>query len=85
MKQQNLNLLAFAGRATSFPGIENANINIIESNCGYESLSASGDSLRSEAELLTRKRLYQYAARYNVLVFAVCKKRYSTIIIKIAR
>ena len=73
IQKQDFNLLAFAGRATSFPGINNA-VSTLQQQCGYRLLPNSGDALRSESELILRKKLYQYAATYNQLIAAACQK-----------
>jgi hypothetical protein len=73
IQKQNFTLLAFAGRATSFPGID-SDSTTLQQQCGYQLLSNSGDAMRSENELSLRKKLYQYAAAYNQLVVAACQK-----------
>jgi hypothetical protein len=74
IQKPDFRLLAFAGRATSFPGIDNES-SALQQQCGYRLLANSGDALRSENELNFRKQLYQYAATYNQLVAAACQKR----------
>jgi hypothetical protein len=74
IQKQDFTLLAFAGRVTSFPGIDNE-VSTLSQQCGYRLLANSGDALRSENELNFRKQLYQYAATYNQLVVAACQKR----------
>ena len=73
IQKQNYTLLAFAGRATSFPGM-NSDSSTLQQQCGYRLLPNSGDALRSESELILRKKLYQYAATYNQLIAAACQK-----------
>lgn len=73
IQKQDFNLLAFAGRATSFPGIGSAT-STLQQQCGYRLLPNSGDTLRSKSALSLRKRLYQYAAAYNQLIAAACQK-----------
>jgi hypothetical protein len=74
IEKKDFNLLAFAGRATSFPSLENQDIDIYPQQCGYKFLPNSGDALTSQSELNLRKRLFQYAAIYNRLVLNACKK-----------
>jgi hypothetical protein len=73
IEKQNFNLLAFAGRTTSFPGIDGES-GVLQQRCGYRLLPNSSDTLRSEKELNIRKDLYQYAATYNQLVLVACQK-----------
>ena len=73
IENQDFTLLAFAGRATSFPGM-NSDSSTLQQQCGYRLLPNSGDALRSESELILRKKLYQYAATYNQLIAAACQK-----------
>jgi hypothetical protein len=73
IEKQNFTLLAFAGRVISFPGTENDSFTI-QQQCGYRLLANSSDTLRSENELSLRKQLFQYAATYNQLVSAACRK-----------
>ncbi|MFT4807670.1 MAG: hypothetical protein ACI9LX_000991 [Paraglaciecola sp.] len=76
IQKQNFNLIAFAGRVTSFPGIGSES-STLQQQCGYQLLASSGDAMRSKNELSLRKQLYQYAATYNLLVAAACQKRNS--------
>jgi hypothetical protein len=73
IQNQDYTLLAFAGRATSFPGM-NSDSSTLQQQCGYRLLPNSGDALRSESGLILRKKLYQYAATYNQLSAAACQK-----------
>jgi hypothetical protein len=73
IQKQDFTLLAFAGRVTSFPGIDNES-SPLQQQCGYRLLANSGDVLRSENELNFRKKLYQYAATYNRLIATACQK-----------
>ena len=73
IQKQDFTLLAFAGRATSFPGISSGSY-LLQQQCGYRLLANSGDTLRSEKALILRKQLYQYAATYNQLVAGACQK-----------
>jgi hypothetical protein len=73
IEKQDFTLLAFAGRATSFPGIGNES-STLQQQCGYRLLANSGDALRSKEQLNLRKQLYQYAATFNQLVAAACQK-----------
>jgi hypothetical protein len=75
IQKQDFTLLAFAGRVTSFPGIDNE-VSTLQQQCGYRLLANSGDALRSEKELSLRKQLYQYAVTYNLLVATACQKNY---------
>lgn len=72
IQKQNFTLLAFAGRATSFPGITNELSSLQQ--CGYHLIAGSGDVLKSKNDLKLRKQLYQYAATYNQLVATACQK-----------
>jgi hypothetical protein len=72
IEKQDFTLLAFAGRVTSFPGIDIGST-ILQQQCGYRLLANSSDALRSENELNLRKKLYQYAATFNQLVSAACR------------
>ena len=76
IQKQDFTLLAFAGRATSFPGID-SDSSTLQQQCGYRLLTSSGDVLRSKSELSKRKQLYQYAEAYNQLVSAACQKHYN--------
>jgi hypothetical protein len=73
IEKQDFTLLAFAGRVTSFPGIDSGSTTL-QQQCGYRLLANSSDALRSENELSVRKQLYQYAATFNQLVAAACQK-----------
>jgi hypothetical protein len=73
IQKQDFNLLAFAGRVTSFPGIDGGSPSL-QQQCGYRLLANSSDAMRSENQLNLRKQLYQYAAAYNQLVAAACQK-----------
>lgn len=68
-------LLAFTGRARTFPGIED-DISQIQQQCGYQLLANSSDALNVETELSARKQLYQYAATYNQIVSVECYKKH---------
>jgi hypothetical protein len=72
IEKRDFTLLAFAGRATTFPGIEDQS-SILQQQCGYRLLANSSDALRSESELSLRKQLYQYAKTYNQMVSAACR------------
>lgn len=73
IQKQDFTLLAFAGRATSFPGINNESYSLRQ-QCGYRLLPESGDVLKSANDLSLRKQLYQYAAIYNQLVATACQE-----------
>lgn len=73
IERQDLHLLAFAGRVTSFPGIDGESPRL-QQQCGYRLLGHSGDTLNSESALNLRKKLYQYAATYNQLIADACQK-----------
>jgi hypothetical protein len=73
IEKQDFTLLAFAGRATSFPGIDSGS-STLQQQCGYRLLANSSDALRSKEQLNLRKQLYQYAATFNQLVAAACQK-----------
>ena len=73
IQKQDFALLAFAGRATSIPGINNESSSL-RKHCGYQLIAGSGDVLKSKNDLKLRKQLYQYAATYNQLVAAACQK-----------
>ena len=73
IQKQDFTLLAFAGRATSFPGIDDG-LSSLQQHCGYRFLANSSDALSSENQLDLRKQLYQYAATYNQLVAEACQK-----------
>jgi len=75
IEKQDFALLAFAGRVTSFPGINNES-STLQQQCGYRLLAKSGDALRSQSELSLRKQLYQYAEAYNQLISAACQRHY---------
>jgi len=75
IEKQDFTLLAFAGRVSSFPGIDSGS-STLQQRCGYRLLANSSDALQSEDELSLRKKLYQYAATYNQLVAAACEKSY---------
>lgn len=72
--KKDFTLLAFAGRATSFPGIDNES-STLQEQCGYRLLSHSSDALKSEDALRLRKKLYQYASTFNQLVIAACQRQ----------
>ena len=73
IQKLDFTLLAFAGRATSFPGIDDGSSSL-QQHCGYRLLANSSDALSSENQLDLRKQLYQYAATYNQLVAEACQK-----------
>lgn len=73
IEKQDFTLLAFAGRATSFPGIDSG-ASTLQQQCGSRLLANSGDALRSQEQLKLRKQLYQYAAIFNQLVAIACQK-----------
>ena len=73
IEKKDFTLLAFAGRVTSFPGIE-GETSTLQQQCGYQLLANSSDALRSQSELSLRKQLYQYAGTYNQLVSTACRK-----------
>jgi hypothetical protein len=75
IQKQDFTLLAFAGRATSFPGVDSVS-STLKQQCGYRLLSNSSDTVRSENELNLRKQLFQYAATYNQLVATACQKSF---------
>jgi hypothetical protein len=77
IQKQDFTLLAFAGRVTSFPGIDNE-LSTLQQQCGYRLLANSGDAMTSANELNLRKQLYQYAATYNFLVVVACQKERQT-------
>jgi hypothetical protein len=74
IQKQDFTLLAFAGRVTSFPGIDSES-STLQQQCGYRLLPNSGDAMKSANELSLRKKLYQYAATYNLLAAAACQKK----------
>lgn len=73
IEKKNFALLAFAGRATSFPGIDGESF-ALQKQCGYRLLANSSDALKSQSELSVRKQLYQYAKTYNQVISAACQK-----------
>lgn len=77
IEKQDFTLLAFAGRVTTFPGI-NEGSSTLQQQCGYRLMANSSDALRSEDELRLRKQLFQYAATFNQLVAAACQKRHDS-------
>ncbi|WP_339719281.1 hypothetical protein [uncultured Paraglaciecola sp.] len=73
--KQDFTLLAFAGRVTTFPGLDNESSSL-QQQCGFRLLANSSDELRSESELSLRKKLYQYAATFNQIVSTACQKNH---------
>ncbi len=73
IQNRQFHLLAFAGRAMSFPGLEPEQVHL-KNQCGYQVLANSSDALTSTKQHQQRKALYQYAATYNRLVSAACSK-----------
>jgi hypothetical protein len=76
--KQDFKLLIFAGRDSSYPGLEGEASVLIE-QCGYRLLTNTRDTLKSKNELSSRKQLYQYAVTYNQLMTAACQKALKTI------
>lgn len=73
IENQDFTLLAFAGRATFFPGIDSES-STLQQQCGYRILANSGDAMRSQEQLTLRKKLYKYSAIFNQLVAIACQK-----------
>ena len=73
IEKQDFSLLAFAGRVTSFPGIDGES-SLLQQQCGYRLLPNTSDALTSKNELSLRKQLFQYAQTYNQLMSAACLK-----------
>lgn len=71
IEKGDFRLLAFSGRARSFPGIEN-HANQLQQQCGYQLLANSSDAVDLETGLGDRKKLYLYAAAYNQIVSSAC-------------
>ena len=74
IQNNQLQLLIFSGRGTSFPGLENQQTETLKQTCGQQFLPGSSDVVTSENELDHRKKLYKYAATYNLIVAKACKK-----------
>jgi hypothetical protein len=74
IQKGDFRLFAFTGRARTFPGLED-DVEDIQRQCGYQLLANSSDGLNVETALSGRKKLYQYAATYNQLVFDACFKK----------
>jgi hypothetical protein len=75
MQNQDFQLLAFASRQVSIPGIEQAKLDRAKQLCGYRFLEQSGDTLTSAKQSKKRAELYEYAASYNILMLAACETK----------
>lgn len=73
IQNNQLALLSFSGRGTSFPGLDSQQTDILTQTCGKQFLPDSSDVLTSQNELKYRKKLYQYAVTYNKIVAKACK------------
>lgn len=74
IEQQDLRLLAFAGRALSLPGIDLAiySLDRLEQNCGYRILKGTGDMLQNENDQALRSKMHDYALSYNQQILIAC-------------
>lgn len=73
IQNNQLQLLTFSDRDTSFPGLEDQQTDPLKRTCGQLVLPDSSD-VTYQNELDYKKKLYQYAAVYNLLVATACKK-----------
>lgn len=74
IRNGDLRLLAFAGRAISIPGVDLAlhPLARIQQHCGYRTLKGTGDTLRVGEQTSLRSKAHDYAVIYNQKVIAAC-------------
>ncbi len=77
--KDNFTLLAFSNRGLRFPGISDKDYDLdtLRVRCGVKVLQGTGDMLEPGQDLARRKKLREYAARYNPLVFKACQSKLS--------
>ena len=77
--KDNFTLLAFSNRGLRFPGISDLEYDLetLTAACGVKVLKGTGDMLEPGQSLERRKKLREYATRYNPLVFEACQSKLS--------
>jgi hypothetical protein len=74
IQNNQLQLLAFSDMGSSLPGFGDQQSEQLKRSCGQQTLPSTSDTSTSSNGLEDRKKLYQYAASYNVLVAEACNK-----------
>jgi hypothetical protein len=71
---KDFRLYGFSGRRTTLPGLESKNIKEIKKRCGIRILSGTGDVLKNSQDHENRRVNYQFAAKVNEQLYALCLK-----------
>ncbi|MGB1010185.1 MAG: hypothetical protein ACPGVP_10705 [Thiolinea sp.] len=67
------NLMAFAGRGISYPGLTKEQLALISDKVGHKIVEGSGDVIYGAAHREMRKKLRSYAIAYNQAIFTAVK------------
>jgi len=67
-------LFATKGRRFTIPGIETKQISTVKKLCGVKFLADSGDVLKNEQDRADRRVNYQFALKFNQVVYTYCLK-----------
>ena len=67
-------LIAFAGRSLSFPGLTSAQYEEIKGKVTPRYAEGSGDVLHGDTHKAMRKKLHAYASEYNAVIYSAVLK-----------
>jgi len=73
LKSAKPELMAFAGRGLSYPGLTKDQVSNIESKVGYQVAKGSGDVIYGNSHRSLRRKLREYATVYNQIIFDAVK------------
>ena len=65
-------LYAFSGRRITLPGLSQDDSEIAKVKCGTKFMPGSGDVLKTAAQRAERRAKFDFAARFNQLVYKLC-------------
>ncbi|MFK8021342.1 MAG: hypothetical protein AB8B86_16390 [Pseudomonadales bacterium] len=73
LKNDKPELMAFAGRGLSYPGLTKNQVASIKNKVGYQVAEGSSDTIYGNSHRSLRKKLREYATVYNQIIFDAVK------------
>lgn len=72
---EEFELLAFSGRRTVIPGLEQYDVEALTSQCGIKYVENSGDVIRGQQQKSDRSALYERTSKYNIMMYQYCTNK----------
>jgi hypothetical protein len=77
IESKDFRLFAFSGKGMTIPGIKPNDVEHAAQMCGVRYVPNTGDVIREQSEIKSRKLLFAKAERYNKTIYQYCVKQNS--------